>query len=71
MNNEARSWEMEAVDEIIAAELRQEAILREMDYLEYRMHEAMAYGDSTWWFEEKLDDLDSELSDLQKAIGHE
>lgn len=65
------SWEQQAVDEIIAAEARIDFIIREIDYLEHVQFENGFFDTYSQWIDDRIDDLQSELSDLQKVVGNE
>lgn len=65
------SWEAQAVDEIIAAEARIDFILREINYLEHVQFENGFFDTYSQWIDDRIDDLQEELSDLQKVVGRE
>lgn len=65
------NWEKRAVDEVIANEDRVKEIYRKMAYLEHLEFEASLIGDRTTWFAEKLEELESELSDIQGGMKND
>lgn len=66
-----KSWEQQVVDEIIAAEARIEFIIREINYLEHVQFENGFFDTYSQWIDDKVDELQSELADLQKVVGNE
>jgi len=54
------------VDRAIEIEYRMEEIIKQMAYLEHIEFEASLFGDRTTWYADKLEELASELSDLQE-----
>lgn len=65
------SWEQQAVDEIIAVEARIEFIIREIDYLEHVQFENGFFDTYSQWISDRIEELEYELSDLQKVVGNE
>lgn len=61
-----KSWEAQAVDEIVAAEKRIEEIERLISYYTHLIFDVSVFGEYPHYLEEKIDDLESELSDLQR-----
>lgn len=66
-----KSWEVQAVDEIIAAETRIDFIIREINYLEHVQFENGFFDSYSQWIDDRIDNLQSELSDLQKVAENE
>lgn len=54
------------VERAIQIEERMEVIEGKMTYLEHRMWDAIAQGFDDSWYQNELDDLESELYDLQR-----
>lgn len=60
-----KSWEQQAVDEMIAAEARIEFIIREINYLEHVQFENGFFDTYSQWIDDKIEELQQELSELQ------
>ena len=54
------------VDRAIEIETRMEEIDRQIRYMEHLIFEAAMFGDYPHWCEDKINDLEGELFDLQK-----
>lgn len=60
-----KSWEQQAVDEMIAAEARIGFIIREINYLEHVQFENGFFDTYSQWIDDKIEELQQELSELQ------
>lgn len=60
-----KSWEQQAVDEIIAAEARIDFIIREINYLEHVQFENGFFDTYSQWIDDRIEELQLELSELQ------
>jgi hypothetical protein len=58
--------EKNTVDRAIEIEDRMAEILKKLSYYEHLIFEAAAFGEYPHWMDDKIDDLESELLDLQK-----
>jgi len=66
-----QSWERQAVDEIIAAEKRISELVVVLERKESLWQIATALGLSPLAIEQLIEEIESELSDLQKVIGND
>jgi len=57
--------EKNTVDRAIEIEKRMEAIFKTLNYYEHLIFEAGLFNEYPHWIDDKIDDLESELSDLQ------
>lgn len=69
MTDNDKSWEAQAVDEIIALENRREEIYRKISYYEHLQFENGFYDTYSQWLDDEIDELQSELEDIQNALG--
>jgi len=65
----AKSWEQQAVDEIISLEAREDYLIREIQYLEHVQFENGFFDTYSEWIDDRIEDLQYELEDTQNALG--
>lgn len=63
-----KSAEAQTVDEIISMEVRVDYLEREIAYLEHVQFENGFFDTYSEWIDDKIDDLQSELSDIEREL---